>query len=97
MSATGTAIADFGNAPGNTDTTVVVTGQTGIVATSKVEAWIDGTLQAGAVGHSADEHAMFSSVAGVICRDIVPGVGFTIQVAANMRVVKQFNLAWVWV
>ena len=97
MSATGSAIVDFGAAPGNTDARVVITGQTGIVATSKVEAWIDATLQAGAVGHSADEHSMFDAVAGVTCQSIVVGTGFTIVVAANMRMVNQFNLLWVWV
>lgn len=74
----------------------MVTGQTGIVATSKTEAWIDATLQAGAVGHSADEHSMLAAVAGVTCQNIVPGVGFTIVLAANMRVVQQINLLWVW-
>lgn len=97
MSATGSTIVDFGSAPGNTNATVAVTGQAGILATSKCEAWIDATLQAGAVGHSADEHSMFDAVAGVTCQNIVPGTGFTIVVAANMRVIQQFNLLWVWV
>jgi hypothetical protein len=96
-SGAGSAIVNFGTAPGNTDASVFVPGQTNITSTSFCEAWIDGTLQAMAPpDHSIDEHAMFAAVAGVVCRNIVPGSGFTIEVAANMRVIGNFNLLWVW-
>jgi len=96
MSGKGSAIVNFGAAPGNTDASVVVTGQAGILATSFCEAWVDGTDQAGTANHSTDEHAMLASTAGVVCRTIVPGTGFTIEVAANMRTIGRFNLLWVW-
>ena len=51
--ATGTAIVDFGAFPGSLHATTVITGQTGIVADSKVEVWIN---PIDSVDHSADEH-----------------------------------------
>jgi hypothetical protein len=60
------------------------------------EAWIDPTGQAGSTDHSADEHSMLAAVAGVTCQNIVPGTGFTIVVAANMRVTGQINVLWIW-
>lgn len=79
MGAQGTAIVDFGAAPGKTDALVVITGQAGIVTGSLVEAWLfpkdTGTLGTDTY-HSHDEHlvARFRVVAG----SIVGGVGFTV-------------------
>lgn len=94
MSGKGSAIIDFGS--GNTDASVPVTGQSAIMTTSFCEAWIDGTDQAGTTDHSTDEHAMFAATAGVVCRSIIAGTGFTIEVAANMLTTGKFNLLWVW-
>jgi len=44
---------DFGDIPGNVDTFVDVTGQTGFVNTSLVEAWIQ---PKDTVDHTVDEH-----------------------------------------
>lgn len=73
MAIEGTAIVDFGAFPGASDTKLDVTGQTGILATSRVEAWI--RIQASA-NHTADEHWVESI--NVRAGNIVAGVGFTI-------------------
>lgn len=71
--ATGTAILDFGAFPGKSDASVAVTGQTGIVSGSLVEAWIRPVATA---DHSADEHML--ETIKVFAANIVAGTGFTI-------------------
>lgn len=69
----GQTTIDFGAFPGSNDTSVVITGQTGIVSGSKVKAWL---FPLDTSDHSADEQ-MLESIQ-VIARDIVAGTGFTI-------------------
>jgi hypothetical protein len=73
MGAQGTAEVDFGAFPGKSDASVVVTGQTGIVAGSLVEAWI---RPADTADHLHDEHLVESI--RVVAGSIVAGTGFTI-------------------
>lgn len=73
MGAQGTATLDFGAFPGKSDAAVAVTGQTGILAGSLVEAWIRPEATA---DHSADEH--MAETLKVFAGNIVPGTGFTI-------------------
>jgi hypothetical protein len=73
MSGTGTTLVDFGAFPGASDASVTITGQTGILAGSLVEAWI---FPATTVDHSADEH-VFESIK-VVAGNVVAGTGFTI-------------------
>ena len=70
---TGTATLDFGAFPGASDASVAVTGQTGIVAGSLVEAWIRPVATA---DHTADEHRV--ETLEVVAGNIVAGTGFTI-------------------
>jgi hypothetical protein len=69
---TGTAVLDFGS--GSTDASVAVTGQTGIVSGSLVEAWIRPVASA---DHSADEHLL--EEIKIVASDIVAGTGFTVR------------------
>jgi hypothetical protein len=62
---------DFGS--GASDASVVITGQAGIVAGSKVNAWI---YAKATTDHSADEHWL--ETIAVTAGNIVAGVGFTI-------------------
>jgi hypothetical protein len=71
--ATGTTTVNFGTFPGSSDTSVVITGQTGILSGSFVEAWITPTATA---DHTADEH--FAETVQVMAGNIVAGTGFTI-------------------
>lgn len=69
----GKTTVNFGSAPGASDTSAAVTGQTGILAGSVVEAWIEATATA---DHSVDEHRVEPIV--VTAGSISAGVGFTI-------------------
>lgn len=53
MGAQGRTTVDFGAFPGSAQATVDVTGQSGFVVTSEVEAWIEPVATA---DHSVDEH-----------------------------------------
>lgn len=100
MGAQGTAVLDFGAFPGKSDASVVVTGQTGIVAGSLVEAWIRPVATA---DHSADEHLV--ETLNVMAGNIIASTGFTIyglntsQLASHgqgTRLYGQWNVSWVW-
>lgn len=70
---TGTATLDFGAFPGASDTSIAVTGQTGIVAGSIVQAWLRPVDTA---DHLADEHLV--ETLRIEVGNIVAGTGFTI-------------------
>lgn len=71
---TGITTIDFGAFPGASDSSVVITGQTGITSGSVVSAWLVGIDTA---DHSADEHTVESIAVKV--GSIVAGTGFTIS------------------
>lgn len=111
MAGQGTATLDFGAFPGKSDTSVAVTGQTGIVAGSLVEAWL---FPATTSDHSADEHIV--ETIRVVAGNIVGGTGFTIygintsqlyepvdvpwsdglHGGIGTRLYGQWNVGWVW-
>jgi hypothetical protein len=74
VGATGKTTLDFGAFPGGTEAATTITGQTGIVAGSLVEAWI---LPEDTVEHSSDEHLL--DPPRVLACEIVAGTGFTIR------------------
>jgi hypothetical protein len=90
-SATGTAIINFGAAPGSTRATVAVTGQASIGANSHAEAFLMGDATA---SHNAEEHAWVPIV--LRCRDVVAATGFTIQATTELRLTGTFQVRWVW-
>lgn len=93
--AIGTAILNFGAAPGNQDASVAVAGQTGLVAaTSAVEAWLMADTTA---DHGPDEHIVAASVMKTRAGSLVDGTGFTIFGHADTRLTGQFTVHWVWV
>lgn len=92
----GTSLLDFGAFPGQSDTTLAVTGQAGIVSGSSVEAWIQ---PAATADHSADEHDVESL--SVFARDIVAATGFTLYGVNNSRLgdtrlYGKWNIGWRW-
>lgn len=90
--AQGNLTIDFGPFPGKTDTSVVVTGQAGILAGSLVEAWV---LPVATVDHSADEHWLDKPE--VTACAVVAGSGFSIfALAKTNRLYGLWNVAWVW-
>ena len=93
MGALGTAVVDFGASPGSQVGSVVITGQAGIVAGSHAEAWIMGDTTA---DHNEEEHEVISMVSGVVCRDIVTGVGFTIRIISPLDITGLVSVRWGW-
>jgi hypothetical protein len=101
MGAQGTGVLDFGAFPGKSDAAVVITGQSGIVSGSLVEAWIRPVLSA---DHSADEHLVVPMK--VMAGTIVAGTGFTVygfntsqiqgENGMGIRLYGQWNISWVW-
>ena len=73
MGAQGIATLDFGAFPGQSDASLVVTGQAAIVAGSLVEAWLRPVATA---DHTEDEHMV--ETLKVVAAAIVAGTGFTI-------------------
>lgn len=107
----GTGIIDFGAFPGQSDTSLVITGQSGILSGSVVSAWL---APIGTADHSADEHLM--ETIRVIAGNIVVGTGFTIYAlntsqlnepvkyppkrgggGRGTRIWGQWTVAWNWV
>lgn len=71
--ATGTTTVDFGAWPGSTEASVTITGQTGILSGSLVEAWI---LPDTTADHTIGDH--IAAPIKVVAHTISAGVGFTI-------------------
>ena len=91
MGATGSAVLDFG-IPSKPAASIAVTGQAGIVATSKVEAFVRLVATA---DHSIDEHRV--EQLKVMAGDITAGIGFTIYGEAFPQAYGLWNVDWVWV
>ena len=84
MGAQGTVEVDFGAFPGASDASVAVTGQTGIVAGSLVEAWI---FPKATTDHSADEHMV--ETLKVFAGNVVAGTGFTVYALNTSHLTEQ--------
>ena len=88
----GTAIIDFGT--GANETSVAVTGQTLISATSKAEAYIMGDDTT--ADHTANDHRYLATFAGLTCGTPTAGTGFTIYARSTQKLSKTFEVRWVW-
>ena len=97
----GQVLLDFGAFPGASDATVAITGQTAILSTSLVEAWI---FPVATSDHSVDEQMV--ETIKVLARDVIAGTGFTIggvntsqlddPFGNGTRLYGKFNCGWVW-
>lgn len=92
MAITGTAILNFGSAPGTNYVTTTVTGQSAIVSGSNVEAFMMGNDFTS--DHNVIEHQLVPMT--IRCGNIVGGSGFDISVASEYRLTGTFNIRWVW-
>jgi len=90
----GTAIIDFGSYPGTSETSVAVTGQASIQATSKAEAYFMGDDTA--TDHTASDHRYASVLIGLTCGTPSAGTGFTIYARALDKMQGQFQVRWIW-
>ena len=91
--AVGTTIIDFGS--GNQIASVVVTGQTGVLAGSKIQAEVTPAEELGL--HTEDAHLMMASVTQftVSKSSIVPGSSFTIKAFSDHFLYGQYTINWV--
>ncbi len=80
---TGETTLDFGAFPGSSDASIIITGQTGILSTSYIEAWL---FPKDTADHLADEH-IYENIKVVAC-NIVAGTGFTIY-AVNTNQINE--------
>ena len=98
MGAAGSSTINFGDAPARSvEGSVIVTGQSGILASSKVEAWMMPVDLAGANGHSEDEHMIENLKFVVPVSTIVVGVGFTIKGECTLGTTNgKYTVQWVW-
>ena len=89
---TGTATVDFGSTPGNL-ASVVVTGQTAILAGSLVEAMM---MASSTADHNVDEHII--APIRLVCGAVSAGVGFTIYASSTeVTFTGTWSVKWVWV
>lgn len=90
----GTATIDFGAFPGANEASVVVSGQTSILATSKVEAYIMGDDTAGT--HTASDHRYVGLWLALTCGTPTAATGFTVYGRSAEKLQGQFAIRWVW-
>ena len=92
MAITGSAVLDFGSAPGTTMVTTTVTGQGSILIGSNVEAYVMGNDSTAT--HNAIEHQLVPMT--LRCGNIVAGTGFDIVASSEYRLSGTFAVRWVW-
>ena len=93
MGAKGTATLDFGAGPAIT-ASVVVTGQTDILADSKVEAFL---MESTTADNAQVDHKLLALFGSLVCGSIVAGTGFTITATLWQGFATgQFTINWVW-
>lgn len=107
MAGNGTTTINFGAFPGSVEASADVTGQTGLVATSRLDAWV---MPIATADHSADEHlieelrvrAVFKvngtlTVIGMIEREVIDRVSINGQGPQRRRLHGAYSVGWVWV
>jgi hypothetical protein len=87
-------VLDFGYHPGTNEASLVITGQTAILGTSHVEAWIQNEPNATL---SAADQGWASQSISLTCGNIVPGVGFTIYGRCLDNMQGKFKVRWFWI
>jgi hypothetical protein len=88
--AQGEASIDFGVFPGESDASVTITGQTNILSTSNIEAWI---MPKTTADHSADEHMVETIRVFADKSSIVVGTSFVIK-GFNTSQLNETPLGW---
>lgn len=93
----GTATIDFGATPGTNTASVTVTGQSGILSGSLVEAFLMAdTTVSGSAGHNEPEHQLLAGKVGLTCGEVIAGTGFTIHAVSELRLTSTIQVRWVW-
>lgn len=90
--ATGTATLDFGT--GNDTASVVVTGQTALDNSRRIEAWLTSGPTA---DNDGDAHRIAASLITLTTGDLIEGTGFTITaIDPDSSCTGLFQCAWLW-
>jgi hypothetical protein len=90
--ATGSAVLDFGAAPGTNTAEITVT--TPIPSGAAVRAWFQSE---GNADHNEIEHRLiFPSRVGLTCGEINAGAGFTIFAETELRLTGDVTCRWQW-
>ena len=89
----GSSFVNFGALPsGSADTSVAITGQSGITAASSVRAWI---VAASSPEHDLEEH--WVEPLEICAGNIVAGVGFTVYAKTLVGVTYgRYSIQWAW-
>jgi hypothetical protein len=90
----GTGTFSFGAYPGTSETSVAITGQTGISATSKVECYIMGEDTTS--DHNAGDHRLFAVWAALTAGTPTAATGFTAYATSMERLQGTYKFRWVW-
>ena len=77
---------------GSNTATVTVTGQTGLLATDQIDAWIQGSDST--ADHNAYEHKIAPIKLAVM--NVVAGTGFDIVGFSEHRLDGDFKVRWAW-
>lgn len=92
MATQGSAVLDFGT--GTDMASVVVTGQTGILAGSDVEAFL---MAEASLDNDAAAHIVAASYLDLIVGAVVAGTGFTIYgLDKDGALTGRWTVQWVW-
>jgi len=90
----GEAEIDFGAYPGSNETSVVVTGQTGITAASTATASIGADSTSS--DHTASDHRYAVLFMGLSCGTPVTDSGFTIYARSTEKLQGKWTVKWAW-
>ena len=91
---TGTATLNFGAAPGGNIAVATIAGQAAILGTAKIKVWLQGDTSA---NFNAYEHAyVLPAALSMAATNIVPGTGFDIVAATELRLTGEVTCRWEW-
>lgn len=90
----GSAILDFGTAPGSSEASIAVTGLSTISSTSKAEAFIMGDDTT--TDHTSLDHRYLPAFIGLTCGTPIAGTGFTIYARSIDQLQGTFAVRYVW-
>jgi len=91
MPTIGTGLIDFGSAPGTNFVVTNITGQTNILSTSVIQAFM---MYDSTASHNQTEHAIVPIK--LTCGNIQVGTGFSVYASSEWRLDGTFGVRWIW-
>jgi hypothetical protein len=90
----GSGVLSFGGLPGGGVATLVVTGQSGILANSRIRAWVQGST---ADFNEYEHQLILPGRIGLGIGDVVAATGFTVYAETELRLAGAVAVKWEWV